>query len=234
MSYYPTEQWLEDYGRVLDGSDALDDLAVGWGRGFDGDVLFVIEDLPLSETPVGDLPEALLGDLPESVRASVEDVSLADAPDLFDESLRPTLPDRARDLLSQIEENVVDGDIYARICLREGDCTGVEVLGADDDRGAGFVVRGDYDVWRQVVEGRPAAAALLSGALVLEGPALYQMRYSAMFQLLGDLAADVETTHLFEGSRGSPADWVLDQAVRQPAFLQRTAERSLSRTLSLF
>jgi putative sterol carrier protein len=234
MPYYPTEQWLEAYGRVLDDSDALDDLAVGWGRGFDGDVRLVVEGLPLEETRLVDLPAELLEEVPERVLDGVDDVALADAPELFGESLRSTLPERAGDLLEQIETNVVDGDIHARIDLEGGACAGVEVLGAGADREAGFVVRGDYAVWRQVVDGRPPASALLSGDFVVEGPLLHRLRYSAMFQLLGELAADVETTHLFESEGGTPADWMLDQAVRQPAFLQRTLERNVSRTLNLF
>lgn len=234
MAYFPTEQWLEEYGRALDGSDALDDLARGWGGRFDGDVLLVIEDLPLEGTRLGDLPAEILEALPESTRDSVGDVTLADAPDMFGESIRATLPDVASDLLEQIEGNVVDGDIYAYVGLEGGDCTGVEVLEDPGARETGFVIRGQYDVWRQIVDGRPAASAMLGGDLVVEGNQFYQLRYSAMFQLLGELAAEVETAHLFEGRRGSSTDWVLDQAVRQPAVLQRTAERQFSRTLDLF
>lgn len=234
MTYFPSEQWLDAYGRVLDDSDALNDLAMGWGRRFDGDVRFVIEDVPLDETRLGDLPPAILEDLPESVRESVDEVTLAEAPERFDETLRPTLPADARDLLDQIETKVVDGDIHAHVGLEGGDCTGVEVLEDPDEREAGFVVRGDYGVWRQLVDGRPPASAILGGDLVVEGNQLYQLRYSAMFQLLGELAADVETTHIFRGRGGSSTDWVLDQAVRQPAAIQRTAERQVARTLNLF
>lgn len=234
MSYFPSEQWLTAYGRTLDESDALDDLALGWGGRFDGDLLFVIEDLPLAETRLADLPAAVLEALPEGVRDGVGDVTLAEAPERFDESVRSTLPADAVDLLEQIETNVVDGNIYAYVGLSGGDCTGVEVLEDPGARETGFVIRGRYDVWRQIVDGRPPASAILSGDLAIEGNGFHQLRYSAMFQLLGELAADVETTHLFEGRRQSPADRVLDEAVRQPALVQRTAERQFARTLNLF
>jgi putative sterol carrier protein len=234
MHYFPSEAWLEAYGRTLDDSDALDDLALGWGGGFDGSIRFVIEDLPLAETRLGDLPEELLADLPEAVRESLDDVTLAEVPDVVDDSLRETLPEHARDLLGGIEDNVVDGDIHAYVHLEGGDCDAVEVLGDPDERETGFVIRGRYGSWRQVVEGRPPASAILAGDLVVEGNQFYQLRYSAMFQLLGELAADVETTHLFEGRQGSPTELVLDQAVRQPALVQRTAERGFVRTLNLF
>lgn len=234
MHYFPSEGWLEAYGRELDASDALDDLALGWGAAFDGSIRFVIADLPLSETHLGDLPPELLEDLPDRVVEGFADVTLAEAPAMIDDSLRESLPAEARDLLGQIERNVVDGDIHAYVDLSGGDCDAVEVLSDPGQRETGFVIRGGYDTWRQVVDGRPPAAAILAGDLVVEGNGIYQLRYSAMFQLLGELAADVETTHLFEGSRQSPADRVLDEALRQPALVQRTAERGFVRTLDLF
>lgn len=234
MSYYPSEQWLEAYGRVLDESEALDDLAVGWGDGFDGDITFVIEDVPLAETRLADLPDELLEDLPADVRSSFADVTLAEAPAMFGDSVRSTLPDHVASLLDQIERNVVDGNLYVYVSLEGGDCNAVELLEGPDERETGFAIRGDYDAWRQVVDGRPPASALISGDLTVEGSPFHQLRYSAMLQLLGELAADVETTHLFPGERRTSADLVLDQAVRQPAVLQRTAERQLTRTLSLF
>lgn len=151
------------------------------GRAVRRGVLLVIGDLPLEGTRLGDLPAEILEALPESTRESVGDVTLADAPDVFGDSVRATLPDVARDLLEQIERNVVDGDIYAYVGLEGGDCTGVEVLDDPGAREMGFVIRGRYDVWRQIVDGRPAASAMLGGDLAVEGNQFYQLRYSAMF-----------------------------------------------------
>lgn len=237
MSYFPAEGWLDEYGRVLDESSTLDDLAYGWNDGFDGDIHFVIEDLPLAETKIRDLPPEIIAKIPEPLLDSVEDVSLADAPAMFDEPVRRNLPEVICSLLEQIEDNVIDGAIHAFVGLEGGDCNEVEVLDDAPDCDTGFVIRGDYESWRDIVDGRPPASALLSGDLELDGNSVYQIRYSAMFQLLGELAADVETTYLFgdvRRSRQSSTNWVLDQAVRQPAVVQRTAERQLTRTLNLF
>lgn len=225
MSLYPTEQWLEAYGRALDESMALDDLASGWGVGFDGDVLLVIDDVPLTETTLGDLPPEVLADLPESVRDGVSDVTLAEAPGRFDETIRPSLPAVVQDLLSQIESKVHDGTIYAYVGLEEGTCTGTEVLDEPGSRDVGYVVRGPYQTWRRIVDGRPVASAWLSGDLGIEGNKARLLRYGSVLQLLGDIAAEVETTHLFPGEVAHPGEVVLDEAVRQPVIFGRLAER---------
>lgn len=232
--YFPTEQWLAEYGRLLDGSDALDDLSSGPGGRFSGDVLLVIEDLPLSETTLGDLPEGILEGLSEDVRSGIEDITLAEAPERFGSEIRPTLPDVARDLLEQIESNVVDGALYACLGLADGDCTDVAVLGPEAASDVGYAIRGPYHTWRRIVEGKPAAAAILTGDLVVEGNQVRIVQYSAMFQLLGEIAADVECVHLFDGESPSPGERLFDQAVAQPAFVQKNAQRQISRTLNAF
>jgi putative sterol carrier protein len=220
---FPTEQWLEAYGRALDESEALDDLGTGWGEGFDGDVVYVIEDLPLAEARLGDLPEELLAGLPDHVRERVADVRVADVPDTF-EPIREALPASVRGKLDQLESHVHDGTVHARICLEDGACTGVEILDEPDAADAGFVLRGPYETWKEIVDGRPSAAAVLSGDLAFEGDRLKRLRYSAMFQLLGDVAADVETTHLFETGDGSSTP-LLDTAMRGRMYVQRHTRR---------
>lgn len=232
--YFPTEQWLDEYGRRLDESGALDDLAAGWGGRFDADVLLVIEDLPLGETTLSDLPTEILEALPDDIRDGIGDVTLAEAPERFGPEIRPTLPPIARDLLEQIESNVVDGTLYARLCLDGGDCTDVSLLGPDAVDEVGFTIRGSYQTWRRIVEGKPAASAILTGDLAIEGNPLRVAQYSAMFQVLGDVAAAVECVHLFEGAPPSPGDRLFDQAVAPTAFVQKNAQRQFSRTMDLF
>lgn len=232
--YYPTEQWLTAYGRRLDESDALDDLSARWGKRFDGDVLLVVENLPLAETTLGDLPPEILAEIPEDVRVGIEDVTLAEAPERFGPEIRPTLPDVARDLLEQIESNVVDGSLYARLGLENGNCTDVALLGPDALDDVGFAIRGDYEIWRRILEGKPAASAILTGDLAVEGNPVRIAQYSAMFQLLGEIAADVECVHLFEGEPASPGDRLFDRAVAPSVIVQKNTQRQISRTLDLF
>ena len=53
-----------------------------------------------------------------------------------------------------------------------------------------------------------------------------------MFQLLGDVASEVETTHLFETEPQSTGSVLVDEAVRHPASIHRFAHRQAVRTLS--
>lgn len=229
MPLFPTHQWLEAYGKRLDGSDALDDLALSWGREFDGNILYVIEENPLDTTVIADLPEEALEGLPENVRAGIGDVTLADAPETFGESVRPTLPDTTRDLLEQVENDVVDGTIYAYISLDGGDCPEVDLLGGPDERPTDFVLRGHYSTWRRIVDGRPPMSAVINGNLTVQGNLLQQMRYSALLNLLGEIAAEVETTHLFDGDSLSLGEQLFDQSVERSAAIQRTAHQQVSR-----
>lgn len=238
MALYPSEQWLDEYATLLDRSSAMNDVASGWGDGFDGSIHLVIEDLPLAETAVADLPERMLDGIPDVFRSELSDITLAEAPNYIDGQLRSSLPEDTAEMLRQLEENIHDGVLYARLELDGGDSITTEVLSDPETTDAGFTIRGDYATWRQVVEGRPAVSAMLSRDLEVEGNSPRLLQYFALFQLLGDIAADVETTHVFEGESSSrPSEFVIDNAVRQPVVFQRFAHRQASlvgRTLNLF
>ncbi|MEF8806766.1 sterol carrier protein [Natronomonas sp.] len=237
MALYPSERWLDEYAQRLDESRALDDVAAGWGDGFDGDIRLAITDLPLDETPVASLPDRVLDGVPEAVRDELATLSLAEITSVVDENARTGLPDQARRLLTQLEENVIDGTLYAHLSLEDGACTDANVLSAPDEREAGFSLTGSYETWRSIVDGRPALSAMLQGDLAVDGSKTRQLQYFAMFQLLGDIAADVETTHVFSEGSSNPGDVVLDNAVRPTVVLQRFAHRQASwagRTLNLF
>ncbi|WP_336133719.1 sterol carrier protein [Natronomonas amylolytica] len=236
MALYPSERWLDEYARRLDESRALDDVAAGWGDGFDGDIRLVITDLPLAETAVADLPDSVLDGVPEAVRSQLATLSLAELTSVVDENVRAGLPEGARRLLTQLDENVVDGTLYAHLSLEDGACTDAKVLGAPDEREAGFSITGSYETWRSIVDGRPALSAMLEGDLAVDGSRTRQLQYFAIFQLLGDVAANVETTHVFPEGPSNPGEVVLDNAVRPTVLLQRFAHRQASwagRTLNL-
>jgi putative sterol carrier protein len=231
MYFYPSDAWLDEYTRLLDESDALDELSSGVGLEFSGSVHLVIADLPLEETTVGDLPDGALDGLPGQVRESLADVSIAALPSLVDEHARKGLPDMARDLLHQIETNVVDDALHVMLDIDGGDCADAEVLADPGARDPTVTVRGSYDTWRDIVDGRPSASAMLTGDLRLESSALDALQYATMFQHLGDVAGEVETVHLFDGGSGSPGDVLLNEAVRHPAAIHQFAHRQAVRTL---
>lgn len=236
MALYPSERWLDEYAQRLDESRAFDDVAAGWGDGFDGDIRLVITDLPLEETPVGALPDRVLEGVPETVRSELATLSLAEITSVVGENARAGLPEQTQRLLTQLEENVIDGTLYAHLGLENGACREATVLTAPDEREAGFTIRGSYETWRSIVDGRPALSAMLQGDLTVDGNRARQLQYFAMFQLLGDIAADVETTHVFAESSSDPSEMVIDNAVRPTVLIQRFAHRQASwagRTLNL-
>lgn len=234
MPLFPSEQWLDAYGRQLDEDPALDDIAIGWGAGFNGDLLYAIEDLPVDETTLSDLPDFVLEGIPEHVRSGIGDVTLTEAPALLDDTLRPALDETVQDLLRQLETNVVDGNLYAYINLDGGRCTGVDILDSPDERDVGFVIRGSYPTWRDIVNGRPAASAIMQRDLAIEGTFHRRVQYSAMFQTLGDVAADVESVHLFDGASRSPGERLFDEAMTHSTFVHKNTHRHISRSLNLF
>lgn len=198
MTLYPTEQWLDVYKQRLNESEALDESAAGWGVGFNGAMYFVITDLPLSETTLGDLPDEVLEGLPEQLQEQLADIPLDSATDLIGDDIRQHMPDRSRDLLRQVDEDIVDGTIYAFIGLKDGGCTEVDVVADPDGRDVGFRLRGKHEMWRDLVNGEiEPIPAVMSGDLEVEGDMGKILQYSNATALLGEIAADTETTHLF-------------------------------------
>lgn len=198
MTLYPTEQWLDVYKQRLNESEELDEAGAGWGVDFNGDMYFVIEDLPLSETALGDLPDEALGGLPEQLQEQLSDIPLDAANELIGDDIRQHMPDRSRDLLRQVDEDIVEGTIYAFIGLKDGGCTEVDVVGDPDERDVGFILRGNHEMWRDLVDGEvEPIPAVMSGDLEVGGDMQKILQYSDATTLLGEIAADTETTHLF-------------------------------------
>lgn len=197
MVLYPTEQWLGEYKRQLNESDELDDAGSGWGVGFDGTLLFVITDVPIGETTIGELPEEALEDIPDHLRGQLAEIPLDRAATLIDETIREHLPEQSRELLRQVDEHIVNGTVYALIGLKDGGCSDVDIL-SGDERETGFILRGSYETWQEIVDGElDPIPAVMSGDLEIEGKMQRVLQYADATQLLGDIASDIETTHLF-------------------------------------
>jgi putative sterol carrier protein len=222
MVLYPTEEWLIEYKHRINENEALDIAGVKQEVNITGNFLFVITDVPLNETTIGDLPNEVFDGLPRhlqiplslvaldgaarplvrslftTIRCVGRDITLNDAAILISGSLRQCFPERTEDLLRQLDEHVIDGTIYVFIGLEEGDCTEVEILGGLDERTVDFVLRGSHKTWREIVNGDlDFLSAVSSGDLEVEGETQRSLRYSGTMQLLAQAAADIETTHLF-------------------------------------
>ena len=198
MTLYPTEQWLEAYRDRLNESEQLDEAGKGWGVDFNGDMYFVITDIPLSETTLGELPNEVMEGLPEQLREQLADIPLDTANELIGDDVRTEMPERSRDLLRQVDEDITDGTIYAFIGLYDGGCREVSVVTDPDERDVGFRLRGKHETWDGIVGGDvEPIPAVMSGDLEVEGDMQKILQYSEATTLLGDISAGMKTTHLF-------------------------------------
>ncbi|ELY95533.1 hypothetical protein [Natrialba taiwanensis] len=87
--WFPSEEWLESYRRNLAEDDAYAAASEGWGVEFDGDFCFVLTHLPLEETTLGDLPDALTAELFDRI-----DALSADEFDQLRETATPAFDER--------------------------------------------------------------------------------------------------------------------------------------------
>lgn len=221
MVLYPTEKWLVEYKHRINRAGAVE--TTGTDRGIDvtGDLLFIITDVPIDETTIGDLPAETFDGLPRRLRGPLSlvgldsvatplvrplfttihwigrDLSLSDAAALIRGGLRQCFPERTEDLLRQLDEHVVDDTIYVFIGLEDGDCTAVRILDGADERAADFVFRGSHETWGNIIDGDlDFLSAVSSGALEVEGETQRLPQYNGAMQLLGQAATDIDTTRL--------------------------------------
>jgi putative sterol carrier protein len=88
--WFPSREWLETYRAALNDNDTYREASEEWGVESEGDFVFEITDVPVTETTVGDLPD----DLSEELRNNLESLSgeeieelLADAPAALDDRM---------------------------------------------------------------------------------------------------------------------------------------------------
>ncbi len=225
MVLYPSEEWLDEYQRLINESSELD------GFEFDENLLLVITDLNLSTITLGDLSDEALSELPASAREGLEDVSIDEATELIDESIRSSLPEPLRNLLDQTERDVVEGTIYVYVELEDGDCTELTLIDGPGDREVGTAFRASAHTWQSIIAGRPATSAVISGDLEIIGNELLKIPYTAELQLLCDIAADVETEFLIEHGGESFFNFLLDESIRQPVTVQKCVTRQAALTV---
>jgi hypothetical protein len=231
MPLFPTKRWLDEYGKLLDESDELKDImSGGMGPNLDNDVMLVITDLPIEQTTLADLPQETVEEIPADLREGSMDMTLAEVLAEVDVSIRSSLPITLRALIDQYEECVVNGEIYVLIEIRDGDVD----LSVIDDPGSyevDSVFRGPCSTWQQVVDGRPALSAVLTGDMIIESAGLHQFQYATVLQVFGEIATDVETEHIYREPDSSLADFFFDETIRQPVTVQRFLHRQAALTM---
>ncbi|WP_335999805.1 SCP2 sterol-binding domain-containing protein [Halorientalis halophila] len=99
--YFPTTAWLDRYQQALDDSEELEETGAGWGVDWNGDFVFEMENLPIEERTVNDLPEEVWEALEQGITQLPEDTLetvLEDAPEDVREGIESRegpLPERA-------------------------------------------------------------------------------------------------------------------------------------------
>lgn len=197
MPYFPSQAWLEAYGRRLNESDRFGRAARRWGKRFNGDVIFEMRNLPIDERTVADLPPAVRAEIGDGLLAAHADRPLADLPSLEPDE-RDQLPPELDALVEQLDDLVVDGTVYAYLGLERGRCTGVDALASRRERDVGYVIAGEFDYWKRMIDGRlNTVTAITSGRLSVRGRRFRLLRYRSALRELSRASAEVETTHLF-------------------------------------
>lgn len=59
MVLFPTPAWMEEFAKMLNESKEMAEAGKGWGVDFNGNFLFVIQNIPLEKIDEGKLPEDL-------------------------------------------------------------------------------------------------------------------------------------------------------------------------------
>lgn len=231
--YFPTEPWLEQYRVAIEENESISETGADWGVGWNGAFIFQIEEMPLAEHTIDDLPEEIVAEIDEQVRskdpgdieslietapgevrqgieardgdvhdralAEIYETPLADAPDRVWDDLWVELPEIAQQLLTQLEDNVVDGDtVYAYLDVYDGGCREVDVVQSLDERAYGFRIVGEYPQWKKLVQGEGGVInMLMAGELDVDGDMQKILQYSDAAVDLADISADVDSRFVF-------------------------------------
>lgn len=105
--YFPTEPWLEKYGRRLDNSEELSETGAGWGVGWEGGMVFHMENIPLSDRTISDLPEELVA-LIEETLDSLSDERLEEIVSAAPEDVRVDIEARSGSLREQVRTELLE------------------------------------------------------------------------------------------------------------------------------
>jgi len=138
-------------------------------------------------------------DLREALCEDLMAVSLVDSVDYLWPELEEEVPSLIIELIDQLDQYVVNGDtVYAFIDLYDSECREAEVVTNLDERDHGFVIRGPYDEWEDLVSGNAGIIdQLMGGAMDLDGDMQKILQYSDAAVRLTDIAADTESRFLF-------------------------------------
>lgn len=108
--YFPTEQWLARYGEALAADESLAESGEGWGVGWEGAMVFAIEDVPVRGRTVAVLPDELTDLLIEAVR-SYRDEEIEELLESAPGAVRDSVGSRSGDLESRVVDEILETDL---------------------------------------------------------------------------------------------------------------------------
>jgi putative sterol carrier protein len=157
---FPSQAWFDEYKDAINNNEEYAEAAADWGVGFDGDFLFITENMPTDEIDMDALPD---------------------------------------DLREELEQYVDDDTGYTYVGLEGGECTDAYLIEDPDDVEAGFILRADYDVWKDLLRGDIGAIdGMMSGKFELEGDMNKVMQYSQAAATLTDISAGIDSYFIDE------------------------------------
>jgi putative sterol carrier protein len=147
----------------------------------DGITAETIESMPELADLVSSLPE----------RYSEDMTSLLKIPE--------ELPEYLMHLVEVVNEYITeDGTVYSFVGLKDGKCTGAELISSPEDREHGFVLEGDYADWKALISGELAIVkAVMSGTFKLHGDLSKVMRHIRAAVRMAQIASDIHSESLF-------------------------------------
>lgn len=143
--------------------------------------------------------EARDEDVTEAVYKELMTVSLDDISTWIWPALEEAVPPLLLDLIDQVDQYIVEGDtVYAYLDLYDSTCQEVDVVRDADKREHGFIIHGEYDDWKDLVNGDVGIIdQLMGGVMELDGDMQKILQYSDAAVRLTDIAADTESRYLF-------------------------------------
>lgn len=138
-------------------------------------------------------------DLRQAAYDELLETTLVDGPERMWPEMRDAAPKLLVEMIEQLEENLAgDATIYAWLDLYDGSCRNVAVLDDLNEREHGFVLSGEYAMWKGLVEGQADVISLIMGGeMELDGDMQKILQYSDSAVALTEVAADTESHFLF-------------------------------------
>lgn len=143
--------------------------------------------------------ESRPGSLREQAQAELMETSLSESVDLLWDELEAELPDLLVALMGQIEEHIVDGTtVYSHLELFDGGCEEVAILQDLGEREHGFVITGEYEQWKALVNGDAnVISQIMGGKMQVDGDMQKILQYSDAAVSMTETAADTDSRFLF-------------------------------------